>query len=264
MNKISIEQNTGKLYQSCFEIFDDEQWLHQGELLAEQLGLNRQQVADKVCFDGGCGHGALVYQLAQLGAQQVVGLDLEPTIKAEKFNNLNVEFIKGSLLEIPFPDDHFDLVVSSGVVHHTVDPEKAFSELVRILKPGGKIVLGVYGKHGLFPWILWCARLVTVKVPLIRQPLMDRLISIFGFDPIIRYQILDYLYVPLLKRYSPRQLLKEYFHKNGLRDAHRIANITPEKGRKFTSQRTSYSYDYRTFKSRLLFGHGFIVIEATK
>jgi hypothetical protein len=70
--------------------------------------------------------------------------------------------------------------------------------------------------------------------------------------------------VPILRRYTPNQVKKRFFVKNGISNPIRISNITSEKGKKFTQLQTSYSYDYRTFKSRILFGHGFIVVEGIK
>jgi SAM-dependent methyltransferase len=50
----------------------------------------------------------------------------------------------GSNLRLPLRDGVADLVVSYGVIHHTPDPIKSFCELARILKPGGRLLLGVY------------------------------------------------------------------------------------------------------------------------
>jgi len=266
MNNVNhIEQETGNLYNSCFLALSDEQWHHQGELLGEQLGLDEAQVKDKSCLDGGCGHGALVYRLLNLGAQKVTGVDLEPTPKIEKFSLFsNVEFVKASLTDLPFPDNSFDLVVSSGVLHHTVDPSRCAAELARVLKPGGRLIIGVYGKHGLFPWLLSLARLLTVKLKIFKCQQIDQAISRFKLDPIWRYQVLDYLFVPLLRRYAPGEVKRNFLLAHGITDSVRVSNITKEKGKRFTRLNTSYSYDYRTLKSRILFGHGFIVISGTK
>src|SRR3990172_9095253 len=52
--------------------------------------------------------------------------------------------MKASVFNIPLDDDYFDIVISSGVIHHTENPEKAFAELVRVLKPKGYLILYVY------------------------------------------------------------------------------------------------------------------------
>jgi len=260
----NIEKNTGNLYSDCFRLFNREQWLAQGELLADQLGLDRAQVHGKICLDGGSGHGALCYQLYLLDAQKVVGIDLKPAPPQDIFKDIpNVAFVEASLMQAPFPDQSFDLVVSSGVLHHTLNPDNGFSELTRVLKSGGDFILGVYGKHGLFSYCLWVARLFTVKLPLVPQALVTKIVDWFKLNPIWRYQVLDYLYVPILHRYSPREV-KAMFLKNGLTNPHRISSIDYQKGKKYTSQNTSYSYDHRRLLSRLLFGYGFIVIKGHK
>lgn len=264
MKNQEIERNTGDLYSDCFKVFDREQWRMQGKLLADQLGLNREKVQNKKCLDGGCGHGALCYELNQLGASEVIGVDLKPTPKEEEFKDLaKVKFVPGSLLNLPFADDFFDLAVSSGVLHHTVDPEKGFSEMARVLRPGGKMILGVYGKHGLFPYILTILRIFTVKIPIVPKTWISKLIDWLKLNPIWRYQVLDYLYVPILRRYNPEEV-KKLFLKYKVKYPQRISNITPEKAKEYISKKASYSYDHRKLSSKLLFGYGFIVIEGIK
>src|SRR5437660_7641957 len=93
----------------------------------------------KRALDGGCGTGVCSLALAEI-ADEVVGFDLSSgslnTAKAlaEKLGKSNIQFKQGSLLEIPFPSDSFDLVWSWGVIHHTVDPVRALDELVRVLQ----------------------------------------------------------------------------------------------------------------------------------
>lgn len=265
-NKCSdIENITGNLYSDCFKVLHNDQWIAQGELLADQLGLDESIVKGKKCFDGGCGHGALEYRLAKLNAVDVTGFDLHPEIEEGRFMDLpHVHFVQGSLLEIPLPDNSFDLVVSSGVIHHTVDPEKSFSEMARILKPGGLLVLGVYGKHGLFPWCLQLARLFTIRIPIIRESFIRKVCDWIGLNPIWRYQVLDYLYVPILRRFTPKQVKEKFFVKNDLKNPTRISNLTVNKAKDYIKRNASYTYDYRKLKSRILFGHGFIVVSGEK
>lgn len=264
-NQNQIEQKTGFLYADCWDYLNDEQWKAQGQLLADQLGLSEASVVGRTCFDGGCGHGALDYRLAELGANSVLGFDLNPNVKMHRFESVTqVRFVQGSLLDIPLPDASLDLVVSSGVLHHTVDPDKAFSEMVRILKPGGRFVLGVYGKHGLFPWCLSVARFITVSLPIVREPFMRKVCAWLKLDPIWRYQVLDYLYVPVLKRFSPQEIIERFFHKNSLTQCGRVSNLNTEKAKEYVGRNASYTYNYRNFSSRILFGHGFIVISGLK
>ena len=52
-----------------------------------------------------------------------------------------------SALNIPFPNEYFDSVVSLGCFHHTGNLEKAINEVLRVLKPGGTLHLMVYSSH---------------------------------------------------------------------------------------------------------------------
>lgn len=56
----------------------------------------------------------------------------------------------GSALNIPLGDDVADLVICSGVIHHTPDPLRCALELARIVKPGGYLLLGVYNWENLY------------------------------------------------------------------------------------------------------------------
>ena len=78
---------------------------------------------------------------------QVTGIDMteEQLEKAKrlamegKFGNIN--FIKGYLEQLPFEDASFDVVISNGVINLCPDKEKVFSEVARVLKPNGRMVI---------------------------------------------------------------------------------------------------------------------------
>jgi arsenite methyltransferase len=55
----------------------------------------------------------------------------------QKLGFTNVEFIKGDIDQMPLPDDRFDIVVSNCVLNLVPDKQKAFSEMLRVLKKGG-------------------------------------------------------------------------------------------------------------------------------
>jgi ubiquinone/menaquinone biosynthesis C-methylase UbiE len=200
-----------------------------------------------------------------MGAKEVTGVDLMPTPKSKVFDQYKdrVKFVQASLLDLPMEDNTFDVVASSGVLQHTSNPEKALSEMIRVLKPGQTMYLGVYGKHGLFSWALSFARIFTVQFPIISRNSCDRMISLLGFGPLVRYQFLDYLYVPYLDRFSPKQL-QEWFIKYGMKNPRRIYNVSPEEAAEFRRRGTVYTYDPRTLWNRFLFGYGFINMHADK
>lgn len=262
-----IEQTTGDLYSNCFAELNgqDAHWFSHGTLLAQQLGISGDAVRGKMCLDGGCGNGTMTYRLLELGAKEVTGVDLHPIPKGRVFDQFpnRVKFVTASLLNLPFKTESFDVVASTGVLQHTADPERALSELIRVLKKGNTLYLGVYGKHGIFSWVLSLARVFTVKIPIIPQTFVDWCIRLFGLGPLVRYQILDYLYVPNIYRFTPKQL-QEWFIKYGMKNPHRIYAVNPDEARTFRSKGTVYTYDPRTFWNRILFGYGFINMQAQK
>ena len=53
----------------------------------------------------------------------------------------NVEFRKADLFQLPFPDNHFDLVFENGVIEHFKNYPEALLEMKRVVKKGGKIIV---------------------------------------------------------------------------------------------------------------------------
>lgn len=56
---------------------------------------------------------------------------------------------------LPFPDNHFDLAYSWGVIHHSPDTPRALAELVRVTRPGGEIKVMIYNRHSLHTFYRW-------------------------------------------------------------------------------------------------------------
>lgn len=99
----------------------------------------------------GCGLGTDGVQFARHGACYT-GLDLTANGTRLAKQHLDVEGESGSVCRgdgenLPFGDDTFDLVYSHGVLHHTPDPPRAFTEVHRVLKPGGRAIIMVYHRH---------------------------------------------------------------------------------------------------------------------
>jgi len=56
----------------------------------------------------------------------------------------NVEIRSADILKLPFPDESFDIVIAANVIHLLDDPHKALSELDRVCRPGGKLIIPTY------------------------------------------------------------------------------------------------------------------------
>jgi len=187
----------------------------------------------KKAFDGGCGTGVNSLAIAEM-ADSVVAFDLSSgsleTAKelAKGLEIENIKFEEGSLLEIPYEDASFDLAYSWGVIHHTVDPEKAFHELVRILEPGGYLVLAVYLQTGLtfvheairktclmMPG--WMKRIFikTVALGVGAIEKIKKLNVVRDDNPFIESKIEDWFFVPE-KHYFTIAEMKRLYEENGL------------------------------------------------
>jgi ubiquinone/menaquinone biosynthesis C-methylase UbiE len=114
-----------------------------GPSLAKLIALARPNEHD-VCLDIGTGAGHTAAALAQY-AKQVYGLDpAEGMLKAagESYGYLtNLEFTPGSSEDTGFPDNTFDIVTARHTLHHHPSMPRTLSEIKRILKPGGRLVI---------------------------------------------------------------------------------------------------------------------------
>ena len=96
-------------------------------------------------LDVGTGPGRLLIKLSeQSPALHVHGIDISPTMVAQAAANVHkaglsdvVEIKEGDVCTIPYEDALFDVVVSTGSIHHWKEPVRALNETYRILKEGG-------------------------------------------------------------------------------------------------------------------------------
>jgi SAM-dependent methyltransferase len=105
-------------------------------------------------FEDGCGVGAYLAHMAK-HAKQAVGLDYEFERVVEAGIKVP-EVICGACERLPFPDGYFDLVLSHEVLEHVQDDQLAINEILRVLKPSGRLILFVpnrgypFETHGIF------------------------------------------------------------------------------------------------------------------
>jgi len=91
-------------------------------------------------LDAGCGTGRATAALEARGAR-VVALDLGFRLVSYVRARYRAQPVNGSLLELPFAAETFDVVLSSEAIEHTPNPSSAVRELCRVVKQGGHLVL---------------------------------------------------------------------------------------------------------------------------
>jgi ubiquinone/menaquinone biosynthesis C-methylase UbiE len=121
-------------------------------LLLELLGpVDRYDV-----LDVGCGDGALAFTLSRRGAK-VTGLDADRRMLAAahvraEAESLGLALVHGRAEALPFLNETFDRVVAVTVPCFVREADRAIAEMARVLKPGGRLVIGELGQ-----WSLWAA-----------------------------------------------------------------------------------------------------------
>lgn len=96
--------------------------------------------------DLGCGEGYLTLE-ASRWAKKVIGIDRSEAVLrqaralARRRGATNVVWKRGELERVPLADASVDLALLSQALHHAADPQRALAEAVRIVKPGGRVLV---------------------------------------------------------------------------------------------------------------------------
>lgn len=149
-----------------------------------RTGLTAADLQGATVLDAGCGMGRYLRVAAELGAAQVVGVDLSRAVAAAR--ELTAEFpqvrvAQADLFRTPFAAASFDQIYSLGVLDHTPDPRRAFLELARLLKPGGRIAVWVYHRERpALERIMDAHRAVSRRLPLGVLVALSRLMAPVG------------------------------------------------------------------------------------
>jgi len=101
-------------------------------------------VKDKTVLDIACGTGFGSKILKEKGAGTVFGVDLSEEaidFASKKYVGNGLKFMIGNILKIDFPGNIFDVIISFETIEHIKDGEKALSELRRVLKPKGLLII---------------------------------------------------------------------------------------------------------------------------
>lgn len=105
-----------------------------------QLQLNE----DHLVLDAGCGSGMFTAMAVNEGAE-VIGIDAAPgLLEVARQRNPKSNFLEEDLEALPFENNSFDVVAAFNSLQYAGSFENALGEATRVLKPGGRIVIGIW------------------------------------------------------------------------------------------------------------------------
>ncbi len=130
-----------------------------------------QDVKNSRVLDVGCGTGRHLSLLTE--GNHLYGIDLSLSMLAEAQAKMPAgAFMSGSAVTLPFKDHSFDLVVSSRVLQHIRDQQKMISEMARVCKPGGQVIMLSYNSwSGLCAYkqirLSWVGKILNIPFKLV-------------------------------------------------------------------------------------------------
>lgn len=146
------------------------------KLLIDELDIkSMNDLKNKLILDAGCGNGQLTSLISNY--TKIIGMDLSQSVfAAEKRKEditkkpENLLFIEGNIMSPPLKTNSFDIVYSSGVLHHTPNTFESFRSLVPVLKKHGKYYVYLYRKNRkdetFITYMVYKFREITKHLPL--------------------------------------------------------------------------------------------------
>jgi SAM-dependent methyltransferase len=119
----------------------------------------------------GVGLGTDLARFARAGAL-VTGVDFSERSVELARQRLALDGLSGKVVvadaeNLPFPEEAFDRVYSWGVLHHTPDTGRAAHEMIRVLRPGGRLCAMLYARHSWVAFGLWARHALLAGKPLL-------------------------------------------------------------------------------------------------
>lgn len=299
----SFEQKTRKIFDELHRSQGDDPYIFNrlvSLLSTEYLKVEDDWFIGKTCLDAGCGSNAnATYSMLSMGAEKVYSFDLDSgtgttildTVPAQlqEFED-RYELSLGNVLDLHYPDNSFDFVHCSGVLHHSKDVYRGLGELARVTKSGGTLYFMLNGKGGLVREFLNFLRQKYDDDPEFRS-LIDGLhedqfaeahqwiISEmaehgddFGqqipvglleqlFDRDLVLSIQDRIKSPVYHEHTEEELV-DWLNDNGFTDIERLSRYPRYKNvRRFLSP---LYFQYNHPLARLLYGSGAVQLKAIK
>jgi SAM-dependent methyltransferase len=173
---------------------------------------------DAVVLELGCGTGQMSLFLASAD-RTVVGADLtRPSLElaseaAARYGLNDVHFVETDLRAPGLRRDVFDVVICSGVLHHTPEPRTSFASVARLVRPGGVLVIGLYNAYARLPLRL---RRAVARVTRYRWIPWDPVLRDRGSEPARREAWLRDQYQHVEEHRHTLREVQGWFRDNGL------------------------------------------------
>ncbi|MBK9265425.1 MAG: methyltransferase domain-containing protein [Polyangiaceae bacterium] len=112
-----------------------------------EIDFLRRFGTDRDVLEVGCGTGLLLERIARF-ARSAKGIDLSDGM-LEKARARGLDVARGSATDLPFADASFDVACSFKVLPHVRDIDRALTEMSRVVRPGGTVVIELYNPYSL-------------------------------------------------------------------------------------------------------------------
>jgi len=217
-------KNKAVLCPTSLEIFN--QYIHLLQLTALLDFL--KFIKGKIVLDAGCGTGRWEDTLINSGAKYIVGIDISTSMiynaKKKEYGNVNLDFIIGSVTDMPIRSNSIDLIWCVTVLQHIIkgdDFERSVEGFIRVLKGNGLVVVLEFLSNfiektqiiGDFPMAI---RPINEFISTFRR-FNCKIIAMNGVDLLFFKQILDKLKVRILKDRDNVYLYQLFSHKLSLK-----------------------------------------------
>lgn len=187
-----------------------EEFIEPLKIRFERNDINPRDVfLNQHCLDAGCGSGRGAIFMLLNGATSVTGVDFSPLNvettrrNASLFGFDNVDIRQGTLADLPFEDEKFDVLWCNGVIHHTEKPDTCLKEVTRVLKKDGQAWIYLYGAGGVY-W--YAVRRIRALMHNLDSRTIQNALTLMRYETPYIAEYIDDWKVSYLRTYTPSEV----------------------------------------------------------